>query len=117
MTIPPIYFTSSQGLDNIILPQNTSLYQEWNANLDRLDASPRNRLQRQPEYSHATKAVQPNPAQIPHGRPWWMRLFVDSMLIPFVQGFMLNLGVHWIRSWRRSGGLLGVFRRRFSNNK
>ncbi|KAJ2825831.1 hypothetical protein IWW50_002669 [Coemansia erecta] len=52
-----------------------------------------------------------------NARPWWARLLVDSMLVPFVQGFMLNLGIHWVRYWRRGGGLVGVFRGRFGPRK
>ncbi|KAJ2501934.1 hypothetical protein GGI11_007754 [Coemansia sp. RSA 2049] len=43
-------------------------------------------------------------------RSWWARVLVDAMLVPFVQGFMLNLGVHWVQYWRSTGGLLGLFR-------
>ncbi|KAJ2665355.1 hypothetical protein IWW48_000244 [Coemansia sp. RSA 1200] len=71
-------------------------------------------------YDHhtrfTTKAHHPSPLpssqqrQPVVARSWWARVLVDAMLVPFVQGFMLNLGVHWVQYWRSTGGLLGLFR-------
>ncbi|KAJ2331856.1 hypothetical protein GGI00_003064 [Coemansia sp. RSA 2681] len=47
-------------------------------------------------------------------KPWWQRLLIDAMLIPFTQGFMLTLAVNWVRYWRQTGGLMGLFRSRRS---
>ncbi|KAJ1780231.1 hypothetical protein LPJ77_000627 [Coemansia sp. RSA 2523] len=103
------------GLDNIIVPQDT-LYQTW-----QLPNTPPN--QKPPLYSallHGTRSNKHtnDSTLIAHkpqkaNRPWWARLLVDSILVPFVQGFMLNLGIHWVHYWRRGGGLMGVFRNRF----
>ncbi|KAJ2001301.1 hypothetical protein GGI04_003517 [Coemansia thaxteri] len=47
-------------------------------------------------------------------RPWWQRLLIDAMLVPFTQSFMLSIAVNWVRYWRQTGGLLGLFRSRRS---
>ncbi|KAJ2747965.1 hypothetical protein GGI20_000052 [Coemansia sp. BCRC 34301] len=43
-------------------------------------------------------------------KPWWQRLLIDAMLVPFTQGFMLTLAANWVRYWRQTGGLMGLFR-------
>ncbi|ORX73909.1 hypothetical protein DL89DRAFT_263916 [Linderina pennispora] len=65
--------------------------------------------QPQPHPAEPPKTTRPLP---PLGKPWWKRLFVDAMLIPFVQGFTLSIATQWARHWRRIGGLVGVIRRR-----
>ncbi|KAJ1841848.1 hypothetical protein LPJ70_004061 [Coemansia sp. RSA 2708] len=107
-----------QGLNNIIVPPDDTLYQAWQVPDTPPGQAPplypmtRNGLIEKPDYSSlVSMAPQPNK------KSWWVRLLVDSMLVPFVQGFMLNLGIHWVKYWRRSGGLLGVFRGRFGSRR
>ncbi|KAJ2377030.1 hypothetical protein GGI05_006923, partial [Coemansia sp. RSA 2603] len=97
-----LYTTSIHGLDNVVVPQPPP------------DSQPSRQIKaeevtgkrltvlrtRRGEKLAAKQAPPPLP------RPWWMRLLVDAMVLPFIQGFMLNIGVHWVRNWRRSGGLL-----------
>ncbi|KAJ1733727.1 hypothetical protein LPJ61_001418 [Coemansia biformis] len=105
---------STPRLRGVIVPPEDPLYRTWQA---------RGEHSRTPPPAYPTQARlgrDPRPggqlvtysAQPPSKRPWWVRLLVDSMAVPFLQGFMLTLGVHWIRHWRRSGGLLGIFRGR-----
>ncbi|KAJ2775422.1 hypothetical protein IWQ56_000060 [Coemansia nantahalensis] len=86
----------------VVVPPEDPLYRAWQARRERSPTPP-------PAYS----ASKPAGAGPPATRPWWVRLLVDAVAVPFLQGFMLTLGVHWIRRWRRAGGLLGVLRGRF----
>ncbi|KAJ2783315.1 hypothetical protein H4R18_001761 [Coemansia javaensis] len=68
-----------------------------------------------PAHRHRGPSPQPGLPLLPKPpaeRPWWLRLLVDAMVVPFAQGFMLTLGIHWVRYWRRAGGLVGLFRSR-----
>ncbi|KAI7829217.1 hypothetical protein BX661DRAFT_197993 [Kickxella alabastrina] len=93
-----------QGLDNIIIPQPPPP--------PTANTTARNSEPRRVSAKHHQLTKEPVQQQAVAPRPWWMRLLVDAVFVPFVQGFMLNLGTHWVRNWRRNGGLLGVFRRR-----
>ncbi|KAJ1799976.1 hypothetical protein LPJ59_001445 [Coemansia sp. RSA 2399] len=113
--VTDMYIASVPGLDTIIVPREGHDDPRWEDS-DSSGSLP-NKLRRHPQHARnpirgSVKAVQAKP-----GRSWWMRLLVDSMLIPFAQGFMLNMGVHWIQYWRRTGGVLGVFRRWRISNK
>ncbi|KAJ2692278.1 hypothetical protein H4R19_006184 [Coemansia spiralis] len=90
----------------VIVPPEDPLYRAWQV---RRESSPTPPPPPQPD-GQLTAFLTKRPA----ARPWWMRLLVDAVAVPFLQGFMLTLGVHWIRNWRRAGGLLGVIRGRFA---
>ncbi|KAJ2860538.1 hypothetical protein GGI22_002692, partial [Coemansia erecta] len=105
--VTDMYIASVPGLDTIIVPREVHDGPRWDDS-DSSNSLP-NKFRRHPRHAHNptrgnVKAVQAKP-----DRSWWMRLLVDSMFIPFVQGFMLNMGVHWIQYWRRTGGVLGMF--------
>ncbi|PIA13788.1 hypothetical protein COEREDRAFT_17358 [Coemansia reversa NRRL 1564] len=112
-----------QGATNVIVPPTETLYESWQSvNTVRQEPQPYSEERHSagdPEIYHnrmsAISAQKPESEK----RPWWMRLFLDAVVVPFVQGFMLNLGIHCIRHWRNNGGLVGVFRRRtvFSKSK
>ncbi|KAJ1666996.1 hypothetical protein IW140_002208 [Coemansia sp. RSA 1813] len=111
--MPEVYIAGVPGLNNSIVPREIHYDPKWEDSdaSDILDSPPNGKFHRHPIYARKTSRNQTNMVQVAPGRSWWLRLLVDSMLIPFVQGFMLNMGVHWIRYWRGTGGLLGVFRR------
>ncbi|KAJ1646809.1 hypothetical protein J3B02_005376 [Coemansia erecta] len=95
-----VYRTSISGLDNIVIPHPPQSYQQ--ANHERNDKE-KTREGDQQQLKEDQVVVS--------RRSLWMRIIVDAMFVPFIQGFMLNIGTHWVRNWRKSGGLIGLFKR------
>ncbi|KAJ2617274.1 hypothetical protein H4S08_000375 [Coemansia sp. RSA 1365] len=110
-----------QSATNVIVPPVNTLYDSWQS-VDTVRGIPQ--LYSEERHSVGDSEIyynrmSPISAQKPESekRPWWMRLFLDAVVVPFVQGFMLNLGIHFIKHWRNNGGLVGVFRQRRALSK
>ncbi|KAI8324686.1 hypothetical protein GQ54DRAFT_55372 [Martensiomyces pterosporus] len=104
---PLVPTANIQGIGRVVLPPQESLYQQFDRT--HADASELTR-----NGAQGTEKDAGNDRASVVRKPWWQMLFVDAMLVPFVQGFMLNIAINWARHWRRSGGLVGVIRRRFA---
>ncbi|KAJ2707545.1 hypothetical protein FB645_000722 [Coemansia sp. IMI 203386] len=99
-----IYRASIPGLENVVIPQPPPSYQPILTTQMKPVSRKRDSRESDERQNAGNQVVSP--------RPLWMRIIVDAMFVPFIQGFMLNIGAHWVRNWRRNGGLLALFKRR-----